>query len=259
MRTTNWFSACLVGTLPLWLRPVKSGKKSKPTNEMFPRLKPDFERLETRMLPTTVAFSASAYSVNENAGKYTVNVNLNQADAVNTITVQYATSNGTATAGTDYTSTSGTLTFSPNSTNQTFNVFVTDDDVNDSNKTVTLTLSNPTNATLGTPSSSTLTINLVNPPTTWPATTQQRVDDPFQATTLPFGPDAVAPTTGTLIVNQPLDLRRSLPTGLDAWDNEGIPTPALIYRSNTVSVQPIIEATLAQNGTWDFPTQIQAQ
>jgi YD repeat-containing protein len=259
MRTTNWFSACIVGTLPLWLRPVKSAKKAKPTNEMFPRLKPDFERLETRMLPTTVAFSASAYSVNENAAKYTVNVNLSQADPNHTITVQYATSDGSAAAGTDYTSTSGTLSFAPNATNQTFNVFVTDDDVNDSNKTVTLTLSNPTNATLGSPSTSTLTINLVNPTTTWAATTQQRVNDPFQATVVPFGIYGFAPTTGSLEVMQALDFNRHLPSRYDAWFNEGIPTPALVYWSDTTNVKPILEATLAQRSVDSTPTQIQAQ
>ena len=38
------------------------------------------------------------------------------------ITVDYATSNGTATAGADYTATSGTLTISAGATSGSFNV-----------------------------------------------------------------------------------------------------------------------------------------
>ena len=39
--------------------------------------------------------------------------------AAATVTVDYATSNGTATAGTDYTATSGTLTFAAGDTRKT--------------------------------------------------------------------------------------------------------------------------------------------
>ena len=66
-----------------------------------------------------------------------------------TVTVQYATSNGTATAGEDYTPTSGTLTFASNETSKTVSVPITDDEVEDDRETLTLTLSNPTVAALG--------------------------------------------------------------------------------------------------------------
>ena len=60
------------------------------------------------------------------------------------VTVDYVTSNGTATAGEDYTSTSGTLTFPANSVaSQTVSVPVTDDTVDEvEEETFTLTLSN---------------------------------------------------------------------------------------------------------------------
>ena len=66
-----------------------------------------------------------------------------------TVTVQYATSDGTATAGEDYTTTTGTLTFAPNETAKTVSVPIIDDTEEDSGETVTLTLSNPTGAVLG--------------------------------------------------------------------------------------------------------------
>ena len=58
-------------------------------------------------------------------------------------TVDYATSNGTATAGSDYTLTSGTLTFGPLETSKTVSVPVLDDAVDEGSETMSLTLSNP--------------------------------------------------------------------------------------------------------------------
>ena len=58
-------------------------------------------------------------------------------------TVDYATSNGTATAGSDYTLTSGTLSFGPLETSKTVSVPVLDDAVDEGSETMSLTLSNP--------------------------------------------------------------------------------------------------------------------
>lgn len=60
-----------------------------------------------------------------------------------TVTVSYATSNGTASAGDDYSATSGTLTFQANETSKTVLVSVLDDNHEEGNETLTLTLSNP--------------------------------------------------------------------------------------------------------------------
>ena len=58
---------------------------------------------------------------NENAANQAFTVSLSAASGKD-ITVDYATSNGTATAGSDYTATSGTLTISAGATSGTFNV-----------------------------------------------------------------------------------------------------------------------------------------
>ena len=58
------------------------------------------------------------------------------------ITLDYATSDGTATAGSDYTSTSGTLSLSKGDTSATIDVTILDDSVYEGNETATLTLSN---------------------------------------------------------------------------------------------------------------------
>ena len=69
-------------------------------------------------------------------------VTLNPA-ASETVTVDYATSDGTATEGDDYTDTSGTLTFNAGVTSMTVSVPVLDDAHEDAGETIILTLSNP--------------------------------------------------------------------------------------------------------------------
>ena len=63
--------------------------------------------------------------------------------AAGTETVDYRTSDGTATAGVDYTAASGTLTFSASETTKTVSVSILDDSHDEGEETLTLTLSNP--------------------------------------------------------------------------------------------------------------------
>ena len=58
------------------------------------------------------------------------------------LTIDYATSDGTATAGADYTSANGTLTIAEGESGGTIEVAVIDDDHDEGNETLTLTLSN---------------------------------------------------------------------------------------------------------------------
>ena len=77
--------------------------------------------------------------------------------ASSALTVDYATSDGTATAGADYTATSGTLTIGAGSSSGTIQVSVIDDEHNEGSETFTLTLSNASSGDL-TDSSATGTI-----------------------------------------------------------------------------------------------------
>ncbi|WP_278047003.1 calcium-binding protein, partial [Dolichospermum circinale] len=95
---------------------------------------------------------------------YTVTLS---SDSTETITVQYATVNNTATAGSDYTSTSGTLTFAPGFTSQDIIIPILNDSLNEPQETFNLTLSSPTNAQLGTATvTTTITDTLVTAATT---------------------------------------------------------------------------------------------
>lgn len=65
-----------------------------------------------------------------------------------TATVDFATANGTAIAGTDYTATSGTLTFAPGETSKTVSVPLLAGATGSGNKSFVLNLSNPQGAPL---------------------------------------------------------------------------------------------------------------
>ena len=64
------------------------------------------------------------------------------------ITVNYATANGTAIGGTDYLSTAGTITFAAGESTKSVNVGILGDTTVEPDETFTVTLTNPTGATL---------------------------------------------------------------------------------------------------------------
>ncbi len=69
-----------------------------------------------------------------------------------TVSVRYATQDGTAKAGTDYTATSGELTFAPGETSKSVNVTLTGNDCNDLDRALRLVLSEPREAVVETAS-----------------------------------------------------------------------------------------------------------
>ena len=96
--------------------------------------------------------SVADASATEAAGaKVAFEVSLSRAftTAAHRVTVDYATSDGTAVAGSDYTTTSGTLTFAAGESSKTVNVPILDDAVDEGSETFTLRLSNATGARIG--------------------------------------------------------------------------------------------------------------
>ena len=67
-----------------------------------------------------------------------------------TVTVNFATANGTATAGSDYVAASGTLTFAPGVSTRPISVTINGGTNLEATETFTVTLSGPANAVLGT-------------------------------------------------------------------------------------------------------------
>ena len=102
-------------------------------------------RIDDDDSPSRVAVADA--SLTEGGGALRFNVSLVPASG-RTVTVHYATADGTAVAGSDYTAVTGTLTFSTAVTVRTISVPVLDDQDHEHTETFTVTLSVPVNATL---------------------------------------------------------------------------------------------------------------
>ena len=119
-------------------------------------------------LPNTVQFSPASFSVGEGGGNATITVTRTGNTAASAA-VDFATNNGgfspcnvfngVALQNCDFMAASGTLTFNANETSKTFNVLIVDDVYVEGNETFSVTLSNPTGATTGSPSTATVTIS----------------------------------------------------------------------------------------------------
>jgi hypothetical protein len=129
-----------------------------------------------------LALSSNAYSVGEADGVVTISVTRSGGSAGGPVSVDYATSDGTATAGSDYSGASGTLTFGPGEVGKSFAVPVTSDSTHEGDDTFQVTISNAGGgANIGSPAGATVTI--VN-------------DDaaPAEPNISPSGSDSTAPT-----------------------------------------------------------------
>lgn len=108
----------------------------------------------------TAQFTASNYTIGQAAGSVSLTVT-RAGSAGGSITVDYATANGTAIAGSDYTATSGTLHWAENDwTSRTITISVSNAAPFSGDKAFTVVLSNPgARAEVGAPGSATVTIS----------------------------------------------------------------------------------------------------
>jgi hypothetical protein len=89
-----------------------------------------------------VQFSQNGFAVVEGR---TATITVTRTGTAGPVTVDYATTAGTATGGDDYTDTAGALTFGTGETTKTFTVTTAADALTEGSESVVLTLSNPTN------------------------------------------------------------------------------------------------------------------
>ena len=114
-----------------------------------------------------VQFSQAALNVSEAAGSLNINIT-RTGDTSGAGSVNFATTdnfgancsqaNGTAAANCDFNSAGTRLQFAAGETNKTVTLSIVNDGFVEGNETLTLTLSNPTGVTLGTPATTTITI-----------------------------------------------------------------------------------------------------
>jgi azurin len=109
--------------------------------------------------PGTIQFSTTAYSVIENVGPAIVRVTRTGTNLASGVTVQFTTTNGTATAGTDYVDATRALTFAAGEAFKDVPIATIGDSLAEGNETVALTLSDPSaGALLGANKTAVLTI-----------------------------------------------------------------------------------------------------
>jgi PKD repeat protein len=132
--------------------------------------------------PPSVRFSQADYSANEWAPAKTITVTLNSMSGV-TATVDYATADLSASAGADYTAISGTLVFLPGETAKLISVPLIDDMAHDPGEALLIRLSHPTELTLASPATATLTL-IDNDPLVCPADSGQIIPVATTAGTL---------------------------------------------------------------------------
>jgi hypothetical protein len=98
-------------------------------------------------LPSITILDASASEVVGADSTMTLTVRLSNPSS-SVITVDFATADGTATAGDDYVASSGTVTFNASDTQKTFALTIKNDLIDEAVETFFINLTNPTNATI---------------------------------------------------------------------------------------------------------------
>jgi photosystem II stability/assembly factor-like uncharacterized protein len=148
--------------------------------------------------PPSIQFVLADYVTNEVDNFKSIEV-FRKGNIAGAASVDYATSDGTANQRTDYTPASGTLSFAPGELSKSFTVLIKNNEIDDGDRTVNLTLSNPSGAVLGTPAMAVLTILDDDP------TPPNPIDD-----------------AQTFVRQQYADFLNRLPDagGLDYWTNE---------------------------------------
>lgn len=174
-----------------------------------------------------IGLGTDQYSNFENRGSVRILVVRAGPATTEASTVQYATAPGTATAGSDYTSKTGTLTFEAGSTiparTETIVVPLLNDSADEPAETFTLTLSNPTNATLTTPASATVTIEDDDSPTSdtrAPVTSFHipRHGETYRPRSLEAKSAHISPSDdGSGVAKAEFALRKNLRNGNCAW------------------------------------------
>ncbi|MEW8049745.1 MAG: Calx-beta domain-containing protein [Candidatus Thiodiazotropha sp.] len=106
----------------------------------------------------SLQFDLTSYQQTEGGTTASITVSRSGGSS-GSINVDYATADGTATAGSDYTSASGTISFADGVTSVSFQVMLLDDAVYEGDETLSLVLSNPTGgAVIGSLDTAQLTI-----------------------------------------------------------------------------------------------------
>jgi hypothetical protein len=167
------------------------------------------------------------------------------------ISVDFATSNGTATAGADYTATSGTLNFASGELSKVISIPTLNDNVfENGNETFTITLSNSVGASLTLPSTATVAILDDDPKPSLSLSSNQRVAEGNSGTkTLTFDVTLSNPSVQTVTVDFATANGTAM-AGSDYVANSGTLTIPALATSATFNVSINGDSTVEPNETF---------
>lgn len=153
-------------------------------------------------IPTGVQLGSSSLSTFESIGNLAITVT-RTGDVSSSTTVAYATSDGTAVAGSDYTAASGTITFAAGQLTRTITIPIINDNLYEgASETFNITLTNPSGgAILNSPASATVAISdNDSKPVISIQQTLRMYEGPSGTTTFPFLVSLSNPSVQTLTV-----------------------------------------------------------
>jgi uncharacterized delta-60 repeat protein len=145
-----------------------------PYTPNFSILSPDSEQIAIARFNSTPEYAVASTPITVSNTDASVSVQITRSGATSTsVSVNYATTDGTAVAGTDYTATSGTLTWSPGDADaKTISIPIANNGVSSGSRTFTVALSSPTDGSIDNASTQvTIADNAPPPATTPPPTT----------------------------------------------------------------------------------------
>lgn len=146
----------------------------------------------------TFRLTTTSFSISEGAPQATVSV-VRTGGADGPVSLTYATSEGTATAGEDYTEYEGTLSFADGESSKTISVTIKEDEVAEENETITVTLKDPVGGADIESSSNVLTITILDNDAAASTPTVEEAGD-AGAFTFSARAYAIAETTDTITI-----------------------------------------------------------
>ncbi len=201
----------------------------------------------TAILPVGIQFSGNSFYTYENAQSGSVVVS-RSGDLSAVSTIDYATLDGTAKAGSDYTAQAGTVTFAPGESSKVVGIQILEDTIYEGAESFSVILTNPTgiNVSLTYPSSAAITINdNDSQPTILPSNTS--VTEPtLGATSLALFPiNLTNPSFQTITVNYSTSNGTAI-AGSDYVATNGTLTIAPFETVKTVSVSVLGDSNVAE-------------
>ena len=190
------------------------------------------------------ALSVADVTVNEDVGNAQVTISLSRP-STQTIDVNYVTSDSTADSGgsyIDYTTTSGTATIAAGDSSVTVDVAINDDNLDEINEQLDFTISSPVNATLGGQTTSTVTVNDNDLPSTVSIGNAMVTEGETASLTVTFSPATGQPTSFDWATQ---DNGATAPTDYTAQSTTTVAVPKHTT-SMTLTVNTVDNSTMCQ-------------